>query len=74
MDQAFDAHLTLTINGETLRLKNASPSMTLLEYLRRSGRTGTRKAAATEIVARARWHSSGAARITNPLIKPSTVA
>jgi len=42
-NQALNAHLTLTINGETLRLENASPSMTLLEYLRRSGRTGTKE-------------------------------
>lgn len=41
MNQASETHLT--INGETLRLKDAPPTMTLLEYLRRSGRVGTKE-------------------------------
>ncbi|MBA2340444.1 MAG: 2Fe-2S iron-sulfur cluster binding domain-containing protein, partial [Pyrinomonadaceae bacterium] len=43
MNQSSDSHSTLTINGETLRLKDASPTMTLLEFLRRSGRVGTKE-------------------------------
>ncbi|MFN2453449.1 MAG: xanthine dehydrogenase small subunit [Pyrinomonadaceae bacterium] len=43
MNQTLQTLLTITINGETLRLKDASPSMTLLEYLRRSGRNGTKE-------------------------------
>ncbi len=41
MNQASE--IQLTINGETLRLKDVSPTMTLLEYLRRSGRVGTKE-------------------------------
>jgi len=36
-------YLTLTINGETIRLANVSPTMTLLEYLRQSRRIGTKE-------------------------------
>jgi len=43
MNQAPDNHPTLTINGETLSLKDASPTVTLLEYLRQSGRVGTKE-------------------------------
>ncbi|MEJ7577414.1 MAG: xanthine dehydrogenase small subunit [Pyrinomonadaceae bacterium] len=43
MNQSSDNHSTLTINGETQRLKNASPTMTLLEFLRQSGRVGTKE-------------------------------
>lgn len=41
MNQASEIHLT--INGETLRLKDTPPTTTLLEYLRRSGRVGTKE-------------------------------
>ncbi len=41
MNQASGIHLT--INGETRTLKDASPTMTLLEYLRQSGRVGTKE-------------------------------
>jgi len=36
-------HLTLVINGETVQLKDVSPTQTLLEYLRLSGRVGTKE-------------------------------
>lgn len=35
--------LTLTINGEPVDLKEISPTLTLLEYLRQSGRMGTKE-------------------------------
>jgi xanthine dehydrogenase small subunit len=35
--------LTLTINGKSVQLKNVSPTQTLLEYLRLSGRVGTKE-------------------------------
>ncbi len=38
-----ETSLTFSINGETVRLKCVSPTMTLLEYLRQSGRTGTKE-------------------------------
>jgi xanthine dehydrogenase small subunit len=38
-----DAKLDLTINGANVRLKDVSPTMTLLEYLRASGRVGTKE-------------------------------
>ena len=38
-----DVTLTLTVNGDRVQLKNASPTMTLLEYLRSSGRVGTKE-------------------------------
>ncbi|MBW4469746.1 MAG: xanthine dehydrogenase small subunit [Stenomitos rutilans HA7619-LM2] len=38
-----DVTLTLTINGALVPLKNVSPTMTLLEYLRDSGRVGTKE-------------------------------
>ncbi|XGV96377.1 MAG: xanthine dehydrogenase small subunit [Leptolyngbya sp. BL-A-14] len=38
-----DVTLTLTINGAPVQLKNVSPTMTLLEYLRDSGRVGTKE-------------------------------
>ena len=41
MNQA--SGIQLTINGETRTLKDASPTMTLLEYLRQSGRVGTKE-------------------------------
>jgi xanthine dehydrogenase small subunit len=34
---------TFKINGETVRVKNVSPTMTLLQYLQQSGRTGTKE-------------------------------
>jgi len=43
MKQMLDTHLTLKINGETQRLKDVSPTVTLLEYLRQSGRVGTKE-------------------------------
>jgi xanthine dehydrogenase small subunit len=41
--QEFEDCLTLSINRETVRLKGVSPSTTLLEYLRQSGRVGTKE-------------------------------
>ncbi len=38
-----DANLDLTINGANVRLKDVSPTVTLLEYLRSSGRVGTKE-------------------------------
>lgn len=35
--------LTFTLNGETVRLKEVAPTMTLLQYLHQSGRTGTKE-------------------------------
>lgn len=35
--------LTLTINGELINLREISPTLTLLEYLRQSGRMGTKE-------------------------------
>ena len=37
------SEINLTINGETRSLKDVPPTMTLLEYLRRSGRVGTKE-------------------------------
>jgi xanthine dehydrogenase small subunit len=34
---------TFKINGETVRVKNVSPTITLLQYLQQSGRTGTKE-------------------------------
>jgi xanthine dehydrogenase small subunit len=36
-------HLTFTVNGEPVCLTDASPSMTLLQYLRQSGKSGTKE-------------------------------
>jgi xanthine dehydrogenase small subunit len=38
-----EERLILTINGETVRLQDVSPTITLLEYLRQSGRIGTKE-------------------------------
>ncbi|MGA7937517.1 MAG: xanthine dehydrogenase small subunit [Kovacikia sp.] len=38
-----ETSLSLTINGESVQVKNISPTMTLLEYLRYSGRVGTKE-------------------------------
>jgi xanthine dehydrogenase small subunit len=38
-----ETSLNLTINGETVHVKALSPTMTLLEYLRDSGRVGTKE-------------------------------
>lgn len=43
MNQVIDIDLNLTINGETRRLGDVSPTMTLLEYLRLSGYVGTKE-------------------------------
>lgn len=43
MTLEFDACLTLTINGETVCLEAVSPTLTVLAYLRRSGRVGTKE-------------------------------
>lgn len=43
MSQELENYLTLTINGETLKLQGVAPTLTLLEYLRRSGRIGTKE-------------------------------
>lgn len=40
---ALSRSLTLTINGEAVCLKQVSPTLTLLEYLRQSGRVGTKE-------------------------------
>jgi xanthine dehydrogenase small subunit len=39
----MEHRLTLTINGEIVHLQDISPTMTLLEYLRLSGRVGTKE-------------------------------
>ncbi|UBF23811.1 xanthine dehydrogenase small subunit [Kovacikia minuta CCNUW1] len=38
-----ETSLNLTINGESVHIKDISPTMTLLEYLRFSGRVGTKE-------------------------------
>ncbi|CAA9364028.1 hypothetical protein AVDCRST_MAG94-3576 [uncultured Leptolyngbya sp.] len=38
-----DVNLDLTINGTNVCLKDISPTVTLLEYLRASGRVGTKE-------------------------------
>lgn len=43
MTQVVDSRLTFKINGETINLKDISPTMTLLQYLQKSGRTGTKE-------------------------------
>jgi xanthine dehydrogenase small subunit len=44
--QGIENHLTLTINGKVDRLKDVSPTLTLLEYLRQTGRVGTKEGCA----------------------------
>ncbi len=43
MTSALQNHFTIVINGEPIRLKDVSPTMTLLHYLRQSGRIGTKE-------------------------------
>jgi xanthine dehydrogenase small subunit len=43
MNHDLNDHFNLVINGEKLQIKNLSPTMTLLEYLRTSGRVGTKE-------------------------------
>lgn len=43
MTQQLKTQLTLTINGEPVSVRGISPAMTLLEYLRLSGRAGTKE-------------------------------
>jgi len=43
VQQLSSERLSLNINGETVRLKDVSPTITLLEYLRQSGRIGTKE-------------------------------
>ncbi len=43
MTQVFQNQLVLTINGDRVSLKNVSPTMTLLQYLQQSRRTGTKE-------------------------------
>jgi len=43
MNQNPNKHLTFTINGEKLVVGDLSPTMTLLEFLRGSGRVGTKE-------------------------------
>lgn len=43
MTQAFENRLFFTLNGDRISLKNVSPSMTLLQYLQQSRRTGTKE-------------------------------
>ncbi len=38
-----DATFTLTLNGETLRVEGIAPTTTLLEWLRATGRTGSKR-------------------------------
>ncbi len=39
----LESQLILTLNGEILTLQDVSPTMTLLQYLQKSGRTGTKE-------------------------------
>nr|WP_199312302.1 xanthine dehydrogenase small subunit [Phormidium tenue] len=41
--QQLDIQLSFTVNGEPVSVKDVSPAMTLLEYLRLSGRSGTKE-------------------------------
>ncbi|MGB3138274.1 MAG: xanthine dehydrogenase small subunit [Nodosilinea sp.] len=43
LTQQLERQLTLTINGEPVSVKDSSPATTLLEYLRLSGRAGTKE-------------------------------
>ncbi|MGF1519250.1 MAG: xanthine dehydrogenase small subunit [Nodosilinea sp.] len=43
MTQQLNVQLSFTINGEPLSVSQVSPAMTLLEYLRLSGRAGTKE-------------------------------
>nr|WP_026072753.1 xanthine dehydrogenase small subunit [Nodosilinea nodulosa] len=43
MTQQLDVQLSFAINGEPVSVDNVSPAMTLLEYLRLSGRAGTKE-------------------------------
>ncbi|MBW4522302.1 MAG: xanthine dehydrogenase small subunit [Scytolyngbya sp. HA4215-MV1] len=43
MKQVLESCLTATINGETVRIQAIAPTTTLLEYLRQSGRVGTKE-------------------------------
>ncbi|MBD2112806.1 MULTISPECIES: xanthine dehydrogenase small subunit [Cyanophyceae] len=43
MTQQLDIQLSFTVNGEPVSVKDVSPAMTLLEYLRLGGRAGTKE-------------------------------
>lgn len=43
MNRNLNKHLTFTVNGEKLVFDNLPPTMTLLEFLRQSGRVGTKE-------------------------------
>lgn len=43
VNQQLETLLTFSVNGETVDLRDFSPTMTLLEYLRQSGRVGTKE-------------------------------
>lgn len=43
MTETFATQLTFTLNGESVTLKQASPTMTLLQYLEQSGHYGTKQ-------------------------------
>ena len=43
MNPAIDNRLSITLNGDRILLKNASPSMTLLQYLQQIRLTGTKE-------------------------------
>lgn len=43
MTPAFATVLAFTLNGEIIRLQDYSPTITLLQYLQHSGRTGTKE-------------------------------
>ena len=43
MTQALENRLSLTLNGDRISLQNVSPSITLLQYLQQTRRTGTKE-------------------------------
>lgn len=43
MTQILENDLTFTLNGQTLHLKNISPTLTLLQYLQQTGCAGTKE-------------------------------
>ncbi|MEJ1972929.1 MAG: hypothetical protein WDM96_10855 [Lacunisphaera sp.] len=45
----------LTLNGKSVHVEGAAPTTTLLDWLRASGRTGSKCAAPRAIAARAPW-------------------
>lgn len=43
MNQSLKNNLTVVVNGEQLQIENLSPTTTLLDFLRNSGRVGTKE-------------------------------